>query len=92
MKKIERALVILSASCILMSLLTIGFLTYKVGVLEARVAWLEKSQGEVLDRIDASSRELVDVTRIWRAVGRRQPIVIKLRNPITAPKRILTID
>jgi hypothetical protein len=90
MKRIEKALVILAASCILVSLLTIGFLTYKTGVLEARVTWLEKSQEDVLNRIDMSSSELIDIIQNWKAVGRRQPIVIKFRNPITAPEGVST--
>ena len=92
MKRIEKALIILSASCIIMTLLTIGFLTYKTGALEVRVALLEKSQDEVLDRIDMSSRELVDVINIWKRDGRRQPLVIKLRNPYPPLTRVLTTD
>ena len=92
MKRIEKALVVLSASCIFMSLLTIGFLTYKTGALEARVTLLEKSQDEVLGRLDMSSRELIDVISEWKHFGRRQPIVIKLRNPYGPSERILTVD
>lgn len=92
MRKIERALIILSASCIIVSLATIGFLTFKTGALEARVTLLERSQEEVLNRLDISSAKLVDVVQQWESVGRRQPIVIELRNPYRTSERILTID
>ena len=92
MKRIERALVVLSASCILVALLTLACLVYKTGALEARITLLEDSQSEVLDRIDMSSSELVDVIQIWKRDGRRQPVVIKLRNPYRPSERILTTD
>jgi len=92
MKKLERALVVISVSCLLVALATISFLMFKMGALEARVSLLEDSQREVLDRIDMSSTKLIDVIRRWERIGKEQPIVVKLRDTDPSPEGVSTPD